>query len=176
MNFFGIGLPEMILIMVVALLIFGPKKLPEIGRSVGKAIKGFQDASNDFQSEFKREAELLEQVKSLPNKIMNPSAANLFSQPIDDPETNLPETNIQETNIPETNIPETNIQETRSHDSESDLIESTNALSDNSENTENIIGINSEIKAEAVEHIDEQPENKNSTNENVAAIASQVST
>ncbi len=166
MNFFGIGLPEMILIMVVALLIFGPKKLPEIGRSVGKAIKGFQDASNDFQSEFKREAELLEQVKSLPNKIMNPSAANLFSQPIDDPETNLPETNIQETNI----------QETRSHDSESDLIESTNALSDNSENTENIIGINSEIKAEAVEHIDEQPENKNSTNENVAAIASQVST
>jgi len=171
MNFFGIGLPEMILIMVVALLIFGPKKLPEIGRSVGKAIKGFQDASNDFQSEFKREAELLEQVKSLPNKIMNPSAANLFSQPIDDPETNLPETNIQETNILETNIPET-----RSHDSESDLIESTNALSDNSENTENIIGINSEIKAEAVEHIDEQPENKNSTNENVAAIASQVST
>jgi sec-independent protein translocase protein TatA len=64
MNIFGIGFPEMILIMLVALLIFGPKKLPEIGRSMGKAIKGFQDASREFESEFKREADLLEQTVS----------------------------------------------------------------------------------------------------------------
>lgn len=62
MNVFGIGLPEMALIMVVALLVFGPKKLPEIGRSMGKAIRGFQEASKDFESEFKREAEQLEQA------------------------------------------------------------------------------------------------------------------
>jgi len=62
MNIFGIGLPEMALIMIVALLIFGPKKLPEIGRSVGKAIRGFQEASNEFQNEFKREAEQIEQA------------------------------------------------------------------------------------------------------------------
>lgn len=62
MNIFGIGLPEMALIMVVALLIFGPKKLPEIGRSLGKAIRGFQEASNEFQNEFKREAEQIEQA------------------------------------------------------------------------------------------------------------------
>jgi sec-independent protein translocase protein TatA len=43
MNIFGIGLPEMAVIMVVALLIFGPKKLPEIGRSVGKTIRSFQE-------------------------------------------------------------------------------------------------------------------------------------
>lgn len=66
MNIFGIGLPEMILIMLVALLIFGPKKLPEIGRSMGKAIKGFQDASREFESEFKREADRLEQTISAP--------------------------------------------------------------------------------------------------------------
>ncbi|MEY3402525.1 MAG: hypothetical protein RLZZ86_2141, partial [Cyanobacteriota bacterium] len=54
MNIFGIGLPEMAVIMVVALLIFGPKKLPEIGRSLGKTIRSFQEASNDFQTEFKR--------------------------------------------------------------------------------------------------------------------------
>lgn len=62
MNIFGIGLPEMALIMVIALLVFGPKKLPEIGRSMGKAIRGFQDASRDFENEFKREAEQIEQA------------------------------------------------------------------------------------------------------------------
>lgn len=61
-NVFGIGLPEMALIMVVALLIFGPKKLPEIGRSMGKAIRSFQDASKEFESEFKRETEQIEQA------------------------------------------------------------------------------------------------------------------
>ena len=60
MNIFGIGLPEMAVIMGVALLIFGPKKLPEIGRSVGKAIRGFQEASNEFQNEFQKEAEQLQ--------------------------------------------------------------------------------------------------------------------
>jgi sec-independent protein translocase protein TatA len=60
MNIFGIGLPEMGLIFVIALLVFGPKKLPEIGRSLGKALKGFQDASREFETEFKREAENIE--------------------------------------------------------------------------------------------------------------------
>ncbi|MBD2444625.1 TatA/E family twin arginine-targeting protein translocase [Dolichospermum sp. FACHB-1091] len=62
MNIFGIGLPEMAVIMVVALLIFGPKKLPEIGRSLGKTIRSFQEASNEFQTEFKREAEQLKET------------------------------------------------------------------------------------------------------------------
>lgn len=55
MNIFGIGLPEMIVILVIALLIFGPKKLPEIGRSLGKTIRSFQEASKEFENEFKRE-------------------------------------------------------------------------------------------------------------------------
>ncbi|MEM1427745.1 MAG: TatA/E family twin arginine-targeting protein translocase, partial [Cyanobacteria bacterium P01_H01_bin.130] len=59
---FGIGLPEMVLIGIVALLVFGPKKLPEIGRSLGNTIRSFQDASKEFESEFKREAERVEEV------------------------------------------------------------------------------------------------------------------
>jgi sec-independent protein translocase protein TatA len=74
-NVFGIGLPEMALIFILALLIFGPKKLPEIGRSLGKAIRGFQDASNEFQSEFKREAEQIEKA------IKEPMEAKLEESP-----------------------------------------------------------------------------------------------
>jgi sec-independent protein translocase protein TatA len=65
MNVFGIGLPEMVLILVVALLVFGPKKLPEIGKSLGKALKGFQDASKEFENEFKRQAEILETPQAM---------------------------------------------------------------------------------------------------------------
>jgi len=66
MNFFGIGLPEMVLILVVALLVFGPKKLPEVGRSMGKAIRSFQDASKEFENEFKREAEKITETTPQP--------------------------------------------------------------------------------------------------------------
>ncbi|NJK52623.1 MAG: TatA/E family twin arginine-targeting protein translocase [Leptolyngbyaceae cyanobacterium SU_3_3] len=66
MNFFGIGLPEMVLILVIALLVFGPKKLPEIGRSLGKGIRSFQDASKEFEAEFKREAEQIQRTVSEP--------------------------------------------------------------------------------------------------------------
>ncbi|MGL5083380.1 MAG: TatA/E family twin arginine-targeting protein translocase [Microcoleaceae cyanobacterium] len=61
MNIFGIGLPEMMVVLVLALLVFGPKKLPEIGRSLGKAIRGFQEASREFETEIKREVKQLEE-------------------------------------------------------------------------------------------------------------------
>ncbi len=65
MNIFGIGLPEMALILIISLLVFGPKKLPEIGRSLGKAVKGFQDASKEFEDEFKRETQHLQDSLSM---------------------------------------------------------------------------------------------------------------
>ncbi len=48
---FNLGAPELILILVIALIIFGPSKLPEIGKSVGKAINEFKRASRDIQRE-----------------------------------------------------------------------------------------------------------------------------
>jgi sec-independent protein translocase protein TatA len=65
MNVFGIGLPEMIVILVLALLVFGPKKLPEIGSSIGKAIRGFQDATKEFESELKEGVKPSESVNAV---------------------------------------------------------------------------------------------------------------
>ena len=44
------GFPEMVVILVVALIIFGPRKLPELGRSLGKSINEFKRASNELRS------------------------------------------------------------------------------------------------------------------------------
>ena len=52
----SLGVPELILIGVIALLVFGPKKLPELGSGLGKAIKDFKHAMNDSSSETKTEA------------------------------------------------------------------------------------------------------------------------
>jgi sec-independent protein translocase protein TatA len=48
--FGSIGMPEMIIILVIALIIFGPRKLPELGRSLGKSINEFKKASNELRS------------------------------------------------------------------------------------------------------------------------------
>ncbi len=54
MNVFGIGLPEIAVIGALALIVFGPKRLPELGRSLGKTLKGFQAASSEFEKEIQK--------------------------------------------------------------------------------------------------------------------------
>ena len=46
---FGIGMPELIVIFVVALVVFGPSKLPDIGKSLGEAIRGFKKSVNETE-------------------------------------------------------------------------------------------------------------------------------
>lgn len=53
MNIFGIGLPEMAVIAAIALIVFGPKRLPEMGKTLGRTLKGFQSASQEFEQEFR---------------------------------------------------------------------------------------------------------------------------
>ena len=53
MNIFGIGLPEMAVIAAIGLLVFGPKRLPELGKTLGRTLKGFQSASQGFEQEFR---------------------------------------------------------------------------------------------------------------------------
>ncbi|OCA81678.1 preprotein translocase subunit TatA [Bacillus sp. FJAT-27225] len=51
----NIGVPGMILILIVALIVFGPNKLPEIGRAVGRSIREFKRASEGLTEEIKKE-------------------------------------------------------------------------------------------------------------------------
>jgi sec-independent protein translocase protein TatA len=53
MNIFGIGLPELAVIAAIALIVFGPKRLPEMGRSLGRTLRGFQGASQEFEKAFR---------------------------------------------------------------------------------------------------------------------------
>src|ERR1041385_6207316 len=55
-----LGMQEMVFIFVLALLIFGPKKLPELGKTLGKAMTEFRRASNELKSTFDREMSNLE--------------------------------------------------------------------------------------------------------------------
>jgi sec-independent protein translocase protein TatA len=59
--FGSIGMPELIIIFVIALIIFGPRKLPELGRSLGKSLAEFKRASNELKSTLEEEIRFEEQ-------------------------------------------------------------------------------------------------------------------
>jgi sec-independent protein translocase protein TatA len=59
--FGSIGMPELIIIFVIALIIFGPRKLPELGRSLGKSLAEFKRASNELRNTLEEEIRIEEQ-------------------------------------------------------------------------------------------------------------------
>jgi TatA/E family protein of Tat protein translocase len=60
MKVMNLGFPEMIFIFLLALIIFGPKKLPEIGRQIGRALHEFKRASNEFKAQIETEISQLD--------------------------------------------------------------------------------------------------------------------
>src|SRR3974390_3110370 len=65
----NLGMPEMIFIFLLALVLFGPKKMPELGRQLGKALAEFKKASNEFKSQLETEMmniELEERARQAP--------------------------------------------------------------------------------------------------------------
>ncbi len=62
---FGLGWQELLLIFFIALLVFGPKKLPEIGRSIGRAIAEFKKSSEELKEEIEKAVEEKKEPDSL---------------------------------------------------------------------------------------------------------------
>jgi sec-independent protein translocase protein TatA len=87
---FGLGIPELIVIFVIALLVFGPKKLPDLGKSIGRAMAEFKKASDDFQESVKSEMKEveksadIEQVKKLGNITMPDPYSGGTPKPVPD--------------------------------------------------------------------------------------------
>ena len=91
--FGSLGLPELLLIFVVALIVFGPKKLPEIGRTLGKALGEFKKATDDLKNTIEREVrvEELKEIRQIPSttiaaSVMNPAAETVSrTEPVPEP-------------------------------------------------------------------------------------------
>ena len=71
--FGSIGMPELVVIFVIALIIFGPRKLPELGQSLGRSINEFKRASNELQSTLEEEVRLDEQRTRTASTAATPS-------------------------------------------------------------------------------------------------------
>ena len=82
--FGSIGMPELIIIFVIALIIFGPRKLPELGRSLGKSLAEFKKASNELKSTLEEEIRLEEQRTAFEaSKAANAAPAAAASAPVE---------------------------------------------------------------------------------------------
>jgi sec-independent protein translocase protein TatA len=69
---FDIGLQELILIFVIALLVFGPKNLPQLGRSLGRAMREFKRASAEFESTIRTNLQI-DEIDSPPSSSLEPA-------------------------------------------------------------------------------------------------------
>ena len=83
--FGSLGVPELLLIFVVILIVFGPRRIPEIGRMLGKALGEFRKATDDLKSTIEREVRL-EELKAITppsfESIMTPPESISRSEPL----------------------------------------------------------------------------------------------
>ena len=81
----NLGFPEMLFILLLALLIFGPRKLPEIGRQLGKSLAEFKRASNEFKNQIEDEVRQLEIDEAAKKPDPPPEEENSIRPPMTPP-------------------------------------------------------------------------------------------
>jgi TatA/E family protein of Tat protein translocase len=90
--FGSLGVPEILLIFIVILIVFGPRRIPEIGQMLGKALGEFRKATDDLKNTIEREVRL-EELKSVGPSIMTPLESISRNEPVRFPEAAMePET------------------------------------------------------------------------------------
>jgi TatA/E family protein of Tat protein translocase len=85
---FGIGMPELLLILGLALIVLGPKKLPELARALGKGLAEFRRATDELKDEFRN---MEREIDDTPPSVSVPDD-QLVEHPVDSPAANPPST------------------------------------------------------------------------------------
>ncbi len=80
----SIGMPELIIIFVIALIVFGPRKLPDLGRSLGQGIHEFKKATRDVQQRFEVEVEAEKRATAAPAPTVAAPAPTVTPEPASD--------------------------------------------------------------------------------------------
>jgi TatA/E family protein of Tat protein translocase len=82
--FGSLGVPELLLIFVVILIVFGPRRIPEIGRTLGKALGEFRKATDDLKNSIEREVRL-EELKKIAPAVVTPFESISRTEPVAPP-------------------------------------------------------------------------------------------
>ena len=82
MGFGSIGMPELMIILVIALIIFGPRKLPELGRSLGRSLKEFKRASNELRNTLDEEIRVEEERSTQRQRPSEPAVPRMGDESI----------------------------------------------------------------------------------------------
>lgn len=75
---FGFGMPQILIVLAIALIVIGPQKLPELARTLGKGLKEFKRASNDFRRSIEEDERVEEEKKRLMNEDVAEESAEVL--------------------------------------------------------------------------------------------------
>jgi TatA/E family protein of Tat protein translocase len=96
---FNIGLPELLIIVAIALIVFGPNKLPELAKAFGRAMREFKKATEEVKESFEAETKDLEELK---HTLTDENLLADLAEQVSSPEPATGETSTQETSTQET--------------------------------------------------------------------------